>query len=272
MVGMISTSETRAVNFSWLALGFSTSGFCAPVAAGFIIDQFGHHTSYLLFAAIAIMAFLLILFSKMALPLVNKPVAVPSASGKASNSVLDLFWHNKDMREIYLISITLASAWDMFAFVIPIQGTRQGFSAATIGLILGCFAAATFVVRLAMPLIARHWREWQVLRFVLIITCLSFLILPWLDQAWSMMLLAFVLGLGLGGSQPNMLNLLHQASPSGRAAEAIGIRVTLGNASQVVLPLAFGALGSSLGLLPLFVGMSAIVAIGLPTVWRRARA
>lgn len=269
MVGVLSSAETRAANFSWLALGFSTSGFCAPVIAGFVIDHFGHHISYLLFAGIALLAMLMIWHGKMILPMARKPAPAEHAS---ANSVLDLFWHNKDMREIYLIGITLASAWEMFAFVIPIQGTQQGLSASTIGLILGCFAAATFVVRLAMPYIARHWREWQILRLVLSITCLSFLILPWLNQAWSMMLLAFVLGLGLGGSQPNMLNLLHQAAPPERAAEAIGIRVTIGNASQVVLPLTFGVLGTSLGLLPVFVGMSAMVAIGLPTVWRRARA
>ncbi|HMP61559.1 MAG TPA: hypothetical protein PKA17_00360, partial [Phenylobacterium sp.] len=53
----------------------------------------------------------------------------------------------------FIASAVLSMAWDLFTFVTPIHGTRAGLSASTIGLILGAFGAAIFVVRLLLPLI-----------------------------------------------------------------------------------------------------------------------
>ena len=41
-VAAISAPEDRAVNYSWLALGFSISGFLGPTTAGLAIDIVGH--------------------------------------------------------------------------------------------------------------------------------------------------------------------------------------------------------------------------------------
>ena len=41
MTGALGRPEQRARNFSWLALGFSTGGFCGPLLAGFSIDSVG---------------------------------------------------------------------------------------------------------------------------------------------------------------------------------------------------------------------------------------
>lgn len=268
MVGVLSSSEKRAANFSWLALGFSTSGFLSPVLSGLIIDHFNYHSAYLLFFTIALLAMGIVQFGSLRkLPHQAK---IAQAQTQADQHFLDLFWHDKALRLIYFIAILLASSWDLFTFVIPILGNSRGFSASTIGVILGCFSAATFVIRFAIPVLSRYLAEWNMLLLALCITCCCFAILPWLYASWSMMLLAFVLGLGLGASQPNTLNLLHQAAPPARAAEAVGIRVTISNASQVVFPMAFGVIGASMGLLPVFLAMSAVVATGIPLVWRKA--
>jgi hypothetical protein len=83
------------------------------------------------------------------------------------------------------------------------------------------------------------------------------------------MVIAAILGLAVGSSQPNMLALLHHAAPAGRAAEAVGVRVTIGNACQVVLPLAFGGAGAALGLPAVFWAMSAMIGAGVPLAWRK---
>ncbi|MBI3228631.1 MAG: MFS transporter [Burkholderiales bacterium] len=268
MVGVLSAPEKRAANFSWLALGFSTSGFLSPVISGVIIDHFGHHAAYITFCAIAVLSMALIQFSNFSD--VPRAQVAQNKSLPGQQSFLDLFWHDKPLRHIYFIGILLASSWDLFTFVMPIYGTSHGFSASLIGFILGCFSAATFFIRFCIPLLTRYLAEWRMLLLALLITCLCFAVLPWLHSAWSLMALAFVLGIGLGASQPNILNLLHQAAPPARAAEAVGIRVTISNASQVVFPLAFGVVGASMGLLPVFLAMSAVVASGVPLVWRKA--
>ena len=266
MVGVLSAPEKRAANYSWLALGFSTSGFLSPVLSGLVIDHFSHQNAYMLFCAVALLAMGIVQFGSVRhLPHQSKIEQTPT-----QQHFLDLFWHDKTLRLIYFIAILLASSWDLFTFVIPIQGHARGFSASTIGLILGCFSAATFVIRFAIPVLSVYLSEWRMLLLALLITCCCFATLPYLTAAWSMMLLALILGLGLGASQPNVLSLLHQTAPPARAAEAVGIRVTISNASQVIFPMAFGVIGASMGLLPVFLAMSAVVATGIPPVWRKA--
>jgi predicted MFS family arabinose efflux permease len=174
------------------------------------------------------------------------------------------------MRHIYVVSVLLGSAWDLFTFVMPIHGSRLGFSASTIGMILGCFSGATIVVRLGMQWIVRRYSEWQILTTALVLALFCYALFPFMDDPASIMLVTALLGLALGSSQPNILALLHHASPAGRAAEAVGIRVTMSNASQVALPLACGAAGAALGLFAIFWGMGAIIGYGVPIAWRKA--
>jgi MFS family permease len=67
-----------------------------------------------------------------------------------------------------------------------------------------------------------------------------------------MMALSFVIGLGLGASQPIVLSILHDAAPPGRIGEVNGMRMTMISTSQWTMPLVFGMLSASTGMLPLF--------------------
>ncbi|MDF3037194.1 MAG: transporter [Paucimonas sp.] len=263
-VGSLSSSETRSANFSWLALGYSTSSFIGPVIAGFVIEHSRHTAAYLTFGGFAVLSLLLIMTGRL-----NRVPAPEHHAQGRNGGVLDLL-RDREMRRIYLVSVLLGSAWDLFNFVMPIHGTELGFSASTIGLIIGCFSASTFVIRLAMHWISRRYSEWQVLTTALTLAVGCYLLLPLMETPMSIMLVTAVLGLALGSSQPNVLALLHHASPPGRAGEAVGIRVTISNASQVVLPLAFGAAGATLGLFPVFWGMGAMIIAGVPIAWRKA--
>jgi MFS family permease len=263
-VGAMSTAENRTANFSWLAMGYSISGFSGPIIAGFVIDHASHRIAYVLFSGFALMAVVVASCGSL------KDVAVgrqeKSAGGGSSLALL----RDVEMRRIYIIGILLATAWDMFMFVLPIHGSRLGFTASTIGIIAGCFAAATFAIRLAMPRISRRYSEWQVLASGLTLAAACYIVFPLMHQPYSLMIVAAVLGLAVGSSQPNLLALLHHTAPPGRAGEAVGIRITIGNAAQVLLPLAFGGAGATLGLTAVFWGMGAMISAGAPLAWRKA--
>ncbi|MFY7956172.1 MAG: MFS transporter, partial [Burkholderiaceae bacterium] len=171
----------------------------------------------------------------------------------------------------YFVSITLAAAWDLFTFIVPVRGTQLGFSASTIGLILACFSVATFTVRIAMPYLLRRAHEWQILSMTLAAAALCYLLLPFAQQPLTMAAAAFALGLALGSGQPNVLALLHSGAPSGRGAEAIAIRASLGNLSSVSLPLAYGAMGAVLGPFAVFWGLGVVITFAIPVAARRAR-
>ncbi|HZT62971.1 MAG TPA: MFS transporter [Burkholderiales bacterium] len=247
IIGYIGRPEDRPVNFSVSALGFSVSGFVGPMIAGFGIDEIGYTATFAILAAFPLVPIAVLGFDKLRLPQPHAHAA-PPVPGR---SVADLLRH-RDLRPVFITSGLLASAWDMFTFAIPVYGSSIDLSASSIGLILGAFSVATFVIRGILPALSRRLTAWPLLATSLAIAALSFLLFPLLERAALLMAAAFLLGLGLGMSQPMVMSLLHNAVPQGRVGEAIGVRMTIVNISQIAIPLTFGALGTALGMLPVF--------------------
>jgi len=126
------------------------------------------------------------------------------------------------VRNILLTSTLISMSWDLQTFMVPVHGTRVGLSASQIGLVLGSFAVATFSVRLVMPWLARTYKQWQVLTFTFSPPRSRSLLMPLLDTLPTLASCAFLLGLGLGAAQPNVMSLLHERTPHGRVGEALG--------------------------------------------------
>lgn len=137
-VGATGAVADRPRNFSLLALGFSASGFLGPLAAGFMIDGFGHARAFLLLAAFPLVAFLALLSGRVRLP---RPA--PQPAQRAERRIADLL-ADRRLRQVLAISALFNVAWDVFVFFAPIHGTALGLSASEIGVLLGAFAGATF--------------------------------------------------------------------------------------------------------------------------------
>jgi len=247
IVGYIGKPEDRPVNFSLSALGFSISGFLGPMIAGFGIDEIGHTLTFAVLAAFPLVPIAVLGLDRLRLPQPHAH-ATPPAPGR---SVVDLLRH-RDLRPVFVTSGLLAAAWDMFTFAIPVYGSSIELSASSIGLVFASFSAATFVIRGLLPAISRRLSAWPLLAASLAIAAGSFLLFPLLKSAVLLMAVAFFLGLGLGMSQPMVMSLLHNTVPQGRVGEAIGVRMTMVNISQIAIPLLFGALGTALGMVPVF--------------------
>jgi len=243
--GAHGSPEQRAVNFSWLALGFSISNSIGPLVAGYAIDGLGHARAFLVLAFFPALAFVLLWRRKHPLP---RPEQVPRAKRAG---VLDLL-RIPGLRQTFWVSLLLASGWDLYTFLIPLYGARIGLSAAAIGVILSTFALATFTVRLAMPVLIRKLKQWVIIFCALAISGTCYLLFPLAHSVPPLLLLSFVLGLGLGSAQPVIMSLLYAASPPGRQGEAVGVRTSLLNGSHTLIPLASGAVSSTLGMAPVF--------------------
>jgi MFS family permease len=94
------------------------------------------------------------------------------------------------------------------------------------------------------------------------IACVAYALFPLVGTVPLLASIAFLLGLGLGATQPSIMALVYATAPGGRAAEAVGVRTVVLNASHTVLPLVFGAVGAALGMSPVFWSMSAALAAG----------
>lgn len=252
LVGAIGTQASRAANFSWFAIGFSIGGFTGPLVAGFAIDALGHRASFALLAVPAALALAPMFLWRRLLPDAQRP----SPGGRGAQRIGDLL-RVPALRNAFLASLVLAMGWDLYTFVMPVYGSRVGLSATTIGVIMGAFAAATFCVRLLMPAISRRVKEWPVIVAAMGISGAAYALFPLATGMPMLMALSFLLGIGLGCAQPMIMALLYAASPPGRQGEVVGVRTLMLNASHTFLPLGFGALGTVLGVGPIFWFMSA---------------
>lgn len=237
--------DKRAMNFTWLALGFSASASLGPLIAGFAIQGLGHAAAFMVLALFPAVACLLLWRRKRPMP---RPERI---ARQEHHRLLDLF-RVPNLRRTFLVSGVIAMAWDLYAFLMPIYGARIGLEAATIGVIMATFAVATFVVRLAMSVLIRRLPQWLVIAAAMCLAGLSYLLFPFVASVSLLMGLSFVLGLGLGCAQPVIMALLYEAAPPGRQGEAVGVRTTMINASQTLVPLTSGALSSALGMWPVF--------------------
>jgi predicted MFS family arabinose efflux permease len=256
VVGERADPNHRAAAFSWLALGASISGFTGPVASGLLIDSIGHRATYAVMVGVVLLALALVWANRSLLP-----VRIRNSSSPEPLHPFELLKHT-ELRHVLIATGLISMSWDLVTFVVPVHGTRIGLSASQIGFVLGCFALATFTIRLAMPWLSRHFTEWQVLTYTLINTTAAFVLFPLFSSLAPLMGVAFLLGLGLGAAQPNVMSLMHSRSPEGRVGEALGLRTTIMNSSHVVLPLVFGAFGAVLGAAAMLWAMAALVGAG----------
>ncbi len=263
VVGALGSPQDRSMNFSWLALGFSTSGSLGPLLTGFAIDSIGHLLTFLMLCLFPLVPLALMWRNRPALP---RPRERKSEPGE--RRVVDLL-RKRDLRRVFIASGMLSMGWDLYTFVIPIYGSRIGLTASTIGVIMGTFAVATFAVRLVMPLLVRRVKEWHTITAAMAIAAASYSLFPFCTSVPLLMSLSFILGIGLGCAQPMVMALLYSTSPPGRQGEAVGVRTTVMNASSTALPLGFGALGAALGMGPVFWSMAALLGAGAHFVNRR---
>jgi MFS family permease len=248
--------EMRTRNLSTFSLGQSLSGLLGPVLVGFSIDHFGHARSYLCLGLLALLP-LLALFTF--------PQIVPKAQGrmpKRGPSNLMQLVRIAPLCRTLLTGAIIFSGVDLLSFYLPIYGHSIGLSASTIGIILGAYAAAAFVVRLIMPALVQRAGEVRVLTLSLFASGVIYLLFPFFQNPWSLTLIAFMLGLGLGCGQPLSMMLTYNHSPDGRAGEVLGLRITANKIIQIAVPLLFGYIGGVFGLIPVFWSNAVLLVTG----------
>lgn len=253
--GVTARDATERVRvFSWLGVAPSFANVIGPVAAGLVIDGMGFRAAYA-------MLMLMPLTSLAWARLVPRLPAPPSTRASADSTAWDLLFAPGLVR-LLAVNWLLAMCWDVHQFAIPVLGHARGFSASTIGLILGSFTASVTVVRLLIPWLAHRLREITVLRVAMLGTGLVFALYPLAPNAWLMGVCAVALGVTLGSVQPMVMSLLHQVTPDQRHGEALALRSMAINATSTLMPLLFGAAGTLVGAAALFWMVGGAVAGG----------
>lgn len=226
--------------FSWMALGPALSNALSPIVAGLLIDHIG------MTAAFGLAALLPLLAWALARKVPRNPPKVVTKSFREP-AAWDLF-RLPAYRRLLLVNLALSAGWDAHSFVVPVVGHARGLSAASIGLVLGSFAAAATVVRLAIVRFADDIDEAKALRAAMALATLTFIAYAWLPGTLGLMLGSALLGTALGSVQPMILAMMHRATPPERHGQALGLRMLTVNGATVSMPMGFGMLAAATAL------------------------
>jgi MFS family permease len=257
VIGLLSDAESRARNFSNYGLVMACGSFCGPMLSGFSIDHVGHARTYLHLAAVTLISALILATSKVIAAVKGTAGATEEHATYSANLL-----RNVPLRHTLITSAIVLTGTDLFQFYMPIYGHNVGLSASAIGMVLGTFAVAAFVVRLVMPALVKRYTPDIVLLWSLYVGGVAYLLFPMFDTAVLLGAVAFVLGIGMGCSQPVSLMLIYDRAPPGRSGEALGLRLTVNNFMHIAVPMIFGTLGSAFGVAPVFYANAAILAAG----------
>ena len=257
LAGDVSTPQTRQLAFTALSLTTASSNLASPVAAGYMIEHFSYASVYAWAVVLPAVLSLALMLPGMRRILDAAPRSAAKAAGNAEKtgagkkapekgSAMD-FLRDPPMRAVLIASVMISIAWEVGNLLIPIYADSVGLSPSEIGWVLGSFASATFIVRFCTPILLRYVREWHMIVLSLFLAALAFALMPLTHDPRALMGAAFIEGLGLGASLPNMMSLVYLFAPPNRIGEAIGLRITALNAGKSVFPMLAGFLGTLIG-------------------------
>ncbi len=258
--------DVRARDVSLVSLGFALSGLLGPLLVGFVIDHQGHVFAYALLTVLAIAA--------TAGWIVSRRYVVDSHARGAAAAPTDMreLLRQPQLRRTVIVSGLVVAGVDLYNFYMPIYGHSVGLTATMIGVIFGANSLAVLIVRGLLPRLTRWLGEERVMSYSMYLAGAAFLLIPMFGNAPALMLLAFMLGLGLGCGQPLSILMTYNRAPAGRSGEALGVRFTVVNFTHMAIPLAFGTLGSALGVVAVFFSNAVLMLGGGYANARGARA
>ncbi|MFO1413973.1 MAG: MFS transporter [Burkholderiales bacterium] len=239
--------------FTWLSIAPAAANFLGTMTTGLLIDHYGYRSAFLLLAFLPSVAWL---FARRT----HEIPPEPRGAGP-SGSALELL-RDRHTRRILALSVLMSSSWDLHTFMVPVIGFARGIDAAGIGFVLGIFGLAAAGIRFVMAAVAARIPEWKMLTIGIGVAGVTLLVYPWTGSIATMACCSAVMGMALGSIQPNILSLLHDATPSHRHGEALAVRHISVNVTSLVMPMLLGASAGLLGASGVFWAMGLVVTAG----------
>jgi MFS family permease len=246
LVGLLADAASRTRNYSWYSLGDSGGAVLGPIVVGVCIDQLGHVPAFAVLAAIPVLCLVVLHVKREFIP--NTVGAKSTAHVSPSRDLLKL----PALRNALLTNGIVMTGLDLYNVYFPVYAKGIGLSATTIGLVMGAFGTAAFVVRLLIPPVTRRVGERKMIAVALALAAVAYVTIPLMHDPWLLGAVSFAVGLGIGCGQPLSMALSFNAAPPGRSAETIAMRLMVSYGTHVFIPPVFGAFGAVLGLAPVF--------------------
>lgn len=238
---------------SWVSIAPTVSIFIGPLLAGALIDNAGYQAAFM---ALGLLPLGSLVAARLAreLPVAPAPAQAPSSPW----SLLRM----PNFRQLMLLNWLMGACWDLHGFMVPVIAHERGMSASSIGLLMGAFALAATLSRLAVPAIASRMPDWLALASAVTLAGALTALYPFLDSLPSMMACSFALGALLGAVQPLVMILIHRVAPENRQVDAMAVRMMMFNGSGIAMPMVYGAAGLALTVSGVFHAAGVVVFLG----------
>jgi MFS family permease len=246
LVGLLSTPDNRARNFSNYTLTMSAGNFLGPLAGGLSIDHFGHANTCLALAGLALMQIVMLITRGRRLPGGTRLPGIPTGGGIRA-MLADHF-----VRRMLVTGSLLNVGINLYQVYMPVYAHSIGLSASAIGMVLAMNSTAAFISRFALPQLIEKFGEQRLLAYAFFIGATGLTLIPLLHGATLLALTSFMFGLGMGCGQPIVIMLMFGNSKDGRSGEALGLKFTTNQLTKLLSPVLFGGIAAVLGLLPMF--------------------
>ncbi len=246
LVGVLSTPQSRARDFSNYMLTNSSAQFLAPLLGGFAIDHAGHAMTCLYLALLSLVPIALLAARGGAL------AGGTSSAAKTRGGGIRMLLSDPVVRRTLVSGSLLSAGLNLYQIYLPVYGHSIGLAASAIGIVMAMNSSAAFVSRFGLPWLIGRFGEERLLAHAFFVGAVTLALVPIFNSAVLLALVSFVFGLGMGCGQPIVIMLMYANSKDGRSAEALGLKITTNQLTKLVSPVLFGAVASALNLFTMF--------------------
>jgi len=242
-----------------LSLTGSLGELVGPLITGFTYEHYGFRMTMGVSFAIVLLALISVLIIK---PTYWKSGA---SSVKDNNQVTESPWKmlkQINLRKALIISGLVMYSKDLYIAFFPVYANNIGLSPGTIGIILSIMGGMAMVVRLWQFHLVSRFGRGIVLTTTLIISGISYVLVPGTANLIFLAVLTGLLGAGLGLGQPLSLVYALDLTPRERQGGVLGVRITFNRLSQFTAPFLLGGIGGIAGVVPIFWVSGGILLLG----------
>ncbi|QRG70133.1 MFS transporter [Brevibacillus choshinensis] len=245
VLGKAATKENRDHYFSVFSTVVALVSFIGPVLGGYMSEHVSYASVFMVAVAISVIP-------------IGCSLLIPALVGQKKEKAGEDTGNTFALLKIPLLRKALATSAlvlysrDIFVAYFPLYASHLGISDSSIGWIIAIQGLAMVPVRLFLAKLADVAGRDKVLLFSIITAGISFILIPFVSNAWMLLVLSAIMGVGLGCGQPLSMTTTYNASPKTRTGEVLGLRLASNRLSQLIAPLFFGVVGSWGGLVTVF--------------------
>jgi predicted MFS family arabinose efflux permease len=247
-------AEERDKAISTFSLFASIGLMLGPLIGGYLTQHLGFQKSYLILSFVSIISLFLTFFVYQ---------KKGDYQNKKTNSLRTKELLSIDgLKRIIFVSMLNLAALDLFYVYYPIYANSIGFTPSQIGIILMFQSLSSVMVRFLLPRLTIKFGRIQILSSFMLLGASAYGILPFFSQYALVIVVAILVGAGLGIAQPLTIILSYTFAPKNHTGEVLGMRLAGNRLSQIISPVVFAGISGLTGLGAIFIIEAILLVMG----------